>query len=124
MVDINSFPAWNQFKNKFKKKYETDAEDLYRKSVYEFNVQNIINLNSQDNTHYIDVTSFSDETEEESLNLHTGIKMPINFESLKHNSVYPQLETGLTLPTSYDAGGFATKSTKRISNGSPYFKKH
>jgi C1A family cysteine protease len=100
------FPTWDEYKRQFQKVYSSNIEDFYRKHVYENNLLSIKNHNSQNTGYIIGVTKFSDETTEESLNLHTGLNSNTNnLNTKQQNIIEHKLESGITLPVSYDLRG-------------------
>ncbi|CAK72735.1 unnamed protein product (macronuclear) [Paramecium tetraurelia] len=79
---IKQYQEWQQ---KYNKRYPTQNEQIYRFSIYQQNIMKIEDFNSQNNSYKQKINKFGDLTDQEFLTIYLNLQMPARVKNIQKN---------------------------------------
>ncbi|CAD8136285.1 unnamed protein product [Paramecium octaurelia] len=79
---LKQYQDWQQ---KYNKRYPTQNEQIYRFSIYQQNTMKIEDFNSQNNSYKQKINKFGDLTDQEFLTKYLNLQMPARVKNIKKN---------------------------------------
>jgi hypothetical protein len=107
---------WGIYKSSHAKKFKDSSDESIRKSIFRSNLERINEFNAQNHGYKLGVNQFADETIEEAIRKHTGLKRRTEGQLSALRSRVREIteKSAASLPASYGKLLFLTMVLKKL----------